>query len=125
MLPDKASFSNLKSVSRMIIGRSFGAIIVIIAVVSLFACSKESITTLQISSQKQARISYLSNYPDLEVLDLRNVDATEQLVNDLSAHLEECMILWLVPIGSSRYDNSLSEITLPDDTNADDIRKLS
>jgi len=125
MIPDKTILAKFYSVSRMMIVRSIGALLVLVAVVSLFACSKESITSLQISTLKQARISYLSSYPDLEVLDLRNVDATEQLVNDLSAHLEECIILWLVPIGSSRYDNSLSEITLPDDTNADDIRKLS
>ena len=92
---------------------------------AVFGCSSTlSATQLRITDPDQANPAALSRYRNLELLDLRDAVVTEGQVNELSSALPDCAILWLVPIGGERIDNSVSAVTLPADANAEDMMRL-
>lgn len=117
--------SRAKSMTVNPIVRTAWVLFVLIIMTQFSACQEKDVYELQITDLKQARISALKQYPNLQVLDFRAVDVTEAVVLDLLRELPDCRILWLVPIASGRYDNSVSSLTLPADTTAEDIAKLT
>ena len=91
----------------------------------LSGCQDQDVHELKITDPQQIRTSTLKQYPNLRVLDLREVEVTEASVRGLSTDLPNCKILWRVPIGSERFDNSISSLTLPADTTSADIAKFA
>ena len=105
--------------------RTVWLLLLLVIAVFLSACQDKDVYELQVTDLKQVRMSTLKLYPNLRVLDLREVDVTEEYVRDLSKDLPNCKILWLVPIASGKFDNSVPSLTLPADTTAADLAKLA
>lgn len=100
-------------------------ILFLLAIVALLsACKDESVHELRITNLQQVRLSSLKQYPNLSVLDLREVDVTEEYVDALSKDIPNCNILWRVQIGSGQFDNSVSRLTLPANTPSADLERL-
>ena len=83
-----------------------------------------SVTELRITDLKQARPAALSRYKNLERLDLRDVAATEELVDSLTQALPDCVILWRVPICGEMFDSAAVDFILPANTAASDLARL-
>ena len=114
-----------KSISAYNMFRTVWLLLLLVIAVFLSACQDKDVYELQVTDLKQVRMSTLKLYPNLRVLDLREVDVSEEYVRDLSKDLPNCKILWLVPIASGKFDNSVPSLTLPADTTAADLAKLA
>ena len=77
-----------------------------------------SATELVISDAKEIEVEDLVKYENLTLLDIRGAEITPELYVQLQTAMPNCRILWSVPIGSQRFDNQLTELTLPADTDA-------
>ncbi|NLI52831.1 MAG: leucine-rich repeat domain-containing protein [Clostridiales bacterium] len=85
-----------------------------------------SVTQLDKSNAGLADADLAALYPEtqLTLLDLRGNDLSPEAVSALQAALPNCEILWSIPLGSSRFDSSSDEITLPADTAAEELERL-
>ena len=61
----------------------------------------------------------------LTTLDLRENDLSIDAVTALMAALPNCEVLWSIPLGSARFDSASTELTLPQDTKAEELTNLS
>ena len=113
-----------KSLSVYNMIRTAWILILLTIVVLLSACKDQDIQELRVTDLQQARISALKQYPNLRVLDLRGIDATGDTVDALSKDMPNVHILWRIKIGSDTFDNTVSSITLPENTTASDLNQL-
>ena len=72
-----------------------------------------------------ADLAALYTQTSLTSLDLRGNDLSAEAVSALQQSLPDCDILWSIPLGSSRFDSSNTELVLPADTAAEELSRLS
>ncbi|NCB06281.1 MAG: hypothetical protein EOM69_12285, partial [Clostridia bacterium] len=77
-----------------------------------------SATELVISDAAEIEVEDLVKYESLALLDIRGAEVSPELFVQLQTAMPNCRILWSVPIGSQRFDNQLTELTLPAETDA-------
>ena len=103
---------------------------------ALFGCTKQAEPQEQAASatiQPDQRNKGLTDadltafyaQTQLTSLDLRDNDLSIEAVTALIAALPNCEVLWSIPLGSARFDSASTEITLPQDTAAEELSNLS
>ncbi len=80
--------------------------------------------TIMLTDLSQADAETLASCENLKTLDLRSVDATAALVDELTDALPGCEILWRVPIGGETFDSVSAELSLPAGTAAAELSLL-
>lgn len=73
---------------------------------------RTTVTELELSGENIDDFSVLERFSALEYLDLRDTGLTLDEYTKLKASLEDCAILWSVPIGTQLFDSDISEIKL-------------
>jgi Leucine-rich repeat (LRR) protein len=77
-----------------------------------------SATALTIEDATKIDVEDLLKYEDLQQLDLRAADVTVEQFQQVQTALPNCTILWSVPIGGQRFDNQVTQLALPAETDA-------
>ncbi len=72
-----------------------------------------------------ADLPALYTQTQLTSLDLRGNDLSSDAVAALIAALPNCEVTWSIPLGSARFDSTSTELTLPADTTAEELSRLS
>ena len=72
-----------------------------------------------------ADLPALYTQTQLTTLDLRGNDLSADAVTALIAALPNCEVIWSIPLGSARFDSTSTELTLPADTTAKELSRLS
>lgn len=87
----------------------------------------EAATTLDQSNQNltDADLTALYAQTQLVSLDLRGNALSVDAVTALQAALPNCAILWSIPLGSASFDSNSTELVLPADMTADELKNLS
>ena len=101
--------------------RALVVLLVLALALGLTGCGlfkDRTLTSLTIDDATKIDTKDLLKYEDLQQLDVRNAVITVEDYLALQSALPNCDILWSVPIGSQRFDNQLTEIALPAETDA-------
>ncbi len=77
-----------------------------------------SATALTIEDAAQIDAEDLVKYEDLQQLDIRKATVSVDQYLSLQAALPNCTILWSVPIMDQRFDNQVTQLALPAETDA-------
>ena len=103
-------------------------LIVCLFITSVAGCAAAKLDptaeTIVITNLSQLKDETFAGFDQLKTLDLRAVAVDATRVDELSAALPNCTILWNVPIGAGSFDSSSSELTLPQDCTAQDLALL-
>ena len=84
-------------------------------------------TTLDLSNQSKTDADLTALYAQTQLvsLDLRGNALSVDAVTALQAALPNCTILWSIPLGSASFDSDSTELVLPADMTADELKNLS
>ena len=97
------------------------ALLVLALALTLSGCDllkDRSATALTIDDAAEIDAQDLMKYEDLQQLDIRNAVVTVEEYLSLQNALPACTILWSVPIMDQRFDNQVTQLTLPASTDA-------
>ena len=97
------------------------ALLVLALSLTLFGCDlfkDRSATELTIDDAAQIDAQDLVKYEDLQQLDIRKAVVSVEDYLSLQNALPACTILWSVPIMDQRFDNQVTQLTLPASTDA-------
>lgn len=101
--------------------RTLAALLVLALALSFAGCDllkDRSATSLVIEDATKIDVEDLLKYEDLQQLDLRKADVTVEQFQQVQTALPNCAILWSVLIGTQRFDNQVTQLTLPAETDA-------
>lgn len=103
------------------IRRALRALLSLALMLTLASCGllkDRSATALTIDDAAQIDLADLVKYEQLQELDVRKAIITLDDYLLLQDGLPDCRILWSVPIMDQRYDNQVTQLTLPVETDA-------
>jgi len=118
---DFTSASTSRASTRRRIYRALAALLVLALALTLAGCDllkDRSATELTITDAAEIDVEDLVKYEDLQQLDLRSADVSEELFLSVQTALPNCRILWSVPIAGQRFDSQVTQLTLPAETDA-------
>ncbi len=104
-----------------VIRRALVALLMIALALSFAGCDllkDRSATELVIDDATLIDVEDLLKYEDLQMLDVRNAVITPEEYLSLQTALPNVTIYWSVPIQSQRFDNQVTQVALPADTDA-------
>ncbi len=116
-----------RATHKLLIQRVICALLVCALALALLGCDllkDRSATELVISDAAEIDVNDLVKYENLTLLDIRTAVIEPATYQSLQAALPNCKILWSVPFGSMRFDNQLTELPLPADTDAEMLELL-
>ncbi len=116
-----SSAQTKRAAKKSILPRVLLAVTLCVLTLALAGCDlfkDRSATELVISDAKEIEVEDLVKYESLALLDIRAAEVSPELYVQLQTAMPNCHILWSVPIGSQRFDNQLTELTLPAETDA-------
>ncbi|MCE5187872.1 MAG: leucine-rich repeat domain-containing protein [Eubacteriales bacterium] len=123
-----SSAQTKRAANRTVWIRAAAALLLCALALTLAGCDlfkDRSATELVISDAAEIDVDDLVKYESLALLDLRAAAVEPDLYRQLQTAMPKCRILWSVPIGSQRFDNQLTELTLPADTDAEMLELLN
>lgn len=100
---------------------SLAVILVLVLSLALSGCGlfkDRSATALTIEDATLIDTEDLIKYEELQQLDIRKAAVTVEQFIALQSALPNCQIFWSVPIADQRFDNQVSQIVLPAQTDA-------
>lgn len=106
---------------RSLVVRAACAALLAVLLFALAGCDllkDRSATELVISDAAEIDVEDLVKYESLALLDIREAVVGPSLYQQLQSAMPNCRILWSVPIGGQRFDNQLTELALPAETDA-------
>lgn len=115
------SASTKRAYTNRLLLRTLAAALVLALSLTLAGCDllkDRSATELTIEDASQIDIEDLVKYEDLQLLDLRNADVSLEQYLTVQNALPNCTIVWSVPIANQRFDNQVTQLTLPAETDA-------
>ena len=118
---DFISASTERAISRKRLFRTIAALLALALALTLAGCDllkDRSATQLTIDDAAQIDVEDLVKYEDLQMLDLRNANVTVEQYRTVQNALPNCTIIWSVPIANQRFDNQVTQLTLPAETDA-------
>lgn len=101
--------------------RALAALLILVLLLALAGCDllkDRSATALVIEDAAEVDVEDLVKYEDLQELDVRKADISVEQYRSLMSALPNCRILWSVPIQDQRFDNQVTQLTLPANTDA-------
>lgn len=122
-----SSASTKRAENRPILKRAICALLVLMLALAFCGCDlfkDRSATELTIPDASEIDADDLVKYENLQLLDIRGAEIEPPVYLELQAALPNCRILWTVPIGTQRFDNQLTSLTLPSQTDAEMLELL-
>ncbi len=101
--------------------RPLAALLILVIMLSFAGCDllkDRSATALTIEDAAAIDVEDLLKYEELQELDVRKAILSVEQYLSLQNALPNCRILWSVPILDQRFDNQVTQLTLPADTDA-------
>ncbi|MBA4347582.1 MAG: hypothetical protein C0413_01880, partial [Clostridiales bacterium] len=101
--------------------QTIAALLVLTLALTLVGCDllkDRSATELTIEDSAEIDVEDLLKYENLQQLDLRKADVSIEQFLSVQSSLPNCTILWSVPIANQRFDNQVTQLTLPAETDA-------
>jgi len=124
---DSISASTERATSGKRLLRTLAVLIALTLALTLAGCDllkDRSATELTIEDATQIDIEDLVKYEELQLLDLRKADISIDQYQSVQSALPNCTILWSVPIANQRFDNQVTQLTLPVETDATSLDLL-
>ncbi len=115
------SASTKRATNKKRIFTLLAALLVLAMALTLTGCDlfkDRSATALTIDDAAQIDAEDLVKYEDLQQLDIRKAEVSVEDYLSLQNALPSCTILWSVPIMDQRFDNQVTQLTLPASTDA-------